>query len=187
MKIMALSGSTRAGSLNGALLELAVRSAREGVDVEVWRGHDRIPRVDATRGVPFPAAVEELRQRIHRADALLIATPEFNRSIPGVLKDVVDWLSISAPPRPLVGKPVLLMSASPQRPGGITAQVELGSLLARAGARVLTGGEVTVGSAHLRLGPAVPVAEPVDDELAEQLRGLWDLLVANVAGAGVGS
>jgi chromate reductase len=96
-----------------------------------------------------------------------------------MLKDIVDWLSISAPPRPLIGKPALLMSASPQRHGGISAQVELGSLLFRAGARVLTSGEVAVGSAHLRLDGAEP---------AEQVRSMWDLLLADVRlGTAVGS
>jgi chromate reductase len=179
MKVVAVSGSIRPGSLNSALLELAVQSAPADVEVEIWRSDEHVPRVDATRGIPFPAAVEEMRRRVHHADALLIATPEFNRSIPGMLKDIVDWLSISAPPRPLVGKPVLLMSASPQRHGGISAQVELGSLLFRAGARVLTNGEVAVGAAHLRLG---------DDEPAEQVRSMWDLLLANVElGAAVGA
>ena len=179
MKVLAVSGSIRPDSLNSALLDLAAQSAPAGVDVQILRSDEHVPRVDATRGIPFPTLVEDLRQRVHHADALLIATPEFNRSIPGMLKDVVDWLSISAPPRPLVGKPVLLMSASPQRHGGISAQVELGSLLFRAGARVLTNGEVSVGSAHLRLG---------DDEPAEQVRSMWDLLLANVRlGAAVGS
>jgi chromate reductase len=176
MDIIALSGSTRAGSLNTALLDLAVDRAPAGVEVEVWRSHERVPRVDATRGVPFPVPVAQLRERVHRCDALVIATPELNRSIPGVLKDVVDWLSISAPPRPLVGKPVLLLSASPQRHGGISAQVELAALLFRAGARVLTSGEVTVGAAHERLG----IPGRADDGLAAQLDGLWDLLVPRV-------
>jgi chromate reductase len=147
--------------------------------VEVWRSADHVPRVDATRGTPFPAVVEDMRRRVHDADGLLIATPEFNRSIPGMLKDIVDWLSISAPPRPLVGKRVLLMSASPRRHGGISAQVELGSLLFRAGARLLTNGEVAGGSAHLRLDDAEP---------AEEVRSMWDPLPASVRlGAAVGS
>lgn len=186
MDVLAVSGSVRAGSFNSTLLELAARAAPEGVEVEVWSGPATIPRVDATRGVPFPAAVDALRRRVHRADALLVATPELNRSIPGMLKDVVDWLSISAPPRPLVDKPVLLLSASPQRHGGITAQVELGDLLVRAGARVLTAGQVAVGAAHLRLPPATPPAD-LDDELAVQLTQLWALLVGARDGARVAS
>ena len=169
LSLLAISGSSRVGSLNSALLDLAVELTGDGIDIDTWRSHDLIPRVDATRGVPFPLAVEELRERVHRADGLILATPEFNRSIPGVLKDIVDWLSISAEPRPLVGKPVILMSASPQRHGGISAQVELASLLYRAGAHVVTNGDVVVGSAH------VVFSTPSRDEgeLEAQIRALW--------------
>jgi chromate reductase len=167
---LAISGSGRTGSLNSALLDLAVRLSGDGINVDTWREHDLIPRVDATRGVPFPAAVEELRRRTYLADGLLLVTPEFNRSIPGVLKDIVDWLSISAEPRPLANKPIVLMSASPQRHGGIAAQIELGNLLSRAGARVLTNGDIAIGSAHLKLDRAAPL----DDDLTEQIRAVWE-------------
>jgi chromate reductase len=170
INFLAISGSSRVGSLNSALLELAVKLSGDGIDVDTWRAHDLIPRVDATRGVPLPPAVEELRQLTYRADGLLLVTPEFNRSIPGVLKDIVDWLSISAEPRPLADKPIILMSASPQRHGGITAQVELGNLLGRAGARVVTNGDIAVGSAHLKLDRAAPLA----DELTEQIQRVWE-------------
>src|SRR3954451_23559571 len=77
-----------------------------------------------------------------------VVTSELNRSIPGGLKDIVDWLGILVPPRPLAGKPVMLMSASPNRFGGAFAQLQRGDMLRRSGAEVLSDLDVAVGYAQ---------------------------------------
>jgi NAD(P)H-dependent FMN reductase len=93
----------------------------------------------------MPLVVEQLRSRVAEAAAVLFATPEFNRSVPGYVKDVVDWIGIRVPPRPLWGKVCALMSASPDPHGGAFAQLEFAELLRRAGANVVTDLDVAIG------------------------------------------
>jgi chromate reductase len=178
LDVLAICGSIREESLNRALLRAAQDLAGEPFKVEVWDDYAHLPRVDATRGRPFPATVNALRERVSAADVLLLVTPELNRSIPGGLKDVVDWLSILAPPRPLVGKPVALMSASPQQFGGAFAQLQLAELLHRAGAEVITDLNVAIGSAHRHLdNSGVLVGEDPRREIAE----LWQRVLSRVS------
>ncbi|MCW2917739.1 MAG: hypothetical protein JWN52_5807 [Actinomycetia bacterium] len=148
IEVLAICGSVREESLNRALLRAAQELAGDPFRVEVWDDHALIPHVDATRGRPFPAAVQALRGRVAAADVVLLVTPEFNRGIPGGLKDIVDWLSVLAPPRPLAGKPVVLMSASPHQFGGAFAQLQLADALRRVGAEVLSDLDVAVGFCH---------------------------------------
>lgn len=176
--VLAVCGSAREGSLNRALLRTAQHLAENPLRVQVWDDHPPIPRLDATRGRPFPAIVDALRDRVSTADVLLIVTPEFNREIPGGLKDVVDWLSILAPPRPLVGKPVVLMSASPNRFGGAFAQLQLGDMLRRAGAEVVTDLDVAVGFAHRHLDDAGLLA---GEEPRRDIAALWQRVRTGVA------
>lgn len=175
--VLAICGSTREESLNRALLRAALDLAGDPFEVRVWDDHDHLPRVDATRGRPFPAVVSALRDRVSAADVLLLVTPELNRSIPGGLKDVVDWLSILAPPRPLVGKPVALMSASPQRFGGAFAQLQLAGFLHRAGAEVVTDLDVAVGSAHSHLDSSGAL---VGEGPLREVSGMWQRVLDRV-------
>jgi chromate reductase, NAD(P)H dehydrogenase (quinone) len=178
--VLAVCGSIREGSLNQALLRTAQDLAEEPLRVQVWDDHPQIPRLDATRGRPFPAVVDALRTRVSAADVLLIVTPELNRGIPGVLKDVVDWLSILAPPRPLAGKPVMLMSASANKFGGAFAQLQLGDMLRRVGAEVLTDLDVAVGFAHRHLDEHGVL---VGEEPCRDIAALWQRVLArNAAG-----
>jgi chromate reductase len=175
--VFAICGSVRAGSLNRALVLAAQELARDPFQVEVWDGNAEVPRVDATLGRPFPAVVAALRDRVAAADVLLLVTPELNRSIPGGLKDIVDWLGILAPPRPLAGKPVVLMSASPNRFGGAFAQLQLGDLVRRSGAELLSDLDVAVGYAQRHIDDrGVLVGEEPRGEIA----GLWDRVLTKV-------
>jgi chromate reductase len=175
--VFAICGSVRAGSLNRALMLAAQELAGDPFRVEIWDGNAEVPRVDATRGHPFPAVVAALRDRVAAASVLLLVTPELNRSIPGNLKDIVDWLGILAPPRPLAGKPVVLMSASPNRFGGAFAQLQLGDLLRRSGAEVLSDLDVAVGYAHRHIDDrGVLVGENPRREIAE----LWQRVLTQI-------
>ncbi|WP_371782531.1 NADPH-dependent FMN reductase [Streptosporangium subroseum] len=175
--VLAICGSVREGSLNRALLHAAQDLADDPFRVEVWDDHSLIPRVDGTRGRPFPEAVGALRDRVSVADVLLLVTPEFNRSIPGVLKDIVDWLAILAPPRPLAGKPVMLMSASPNRFGGVFAQLHLADALRRVGAEVLTDFDVAVGFAHRHIDDGgILVGEEPRRDIAQLWRRVLPLV-----------
>lgn len=111
MRILAISGSLRTGSHNTDLLQAAAAAAPDGVDVELYDGLKEIPPYDADDDIPGdpPEAVERFKSALADADAILISTPEYNSSIPGVLKNALDWVVGSGE---LVDKPVGLLSAS---------------------------------------------------------------------------
>ena len=125
MRIIGISGSLRAASLNAALLRAATEECPPGttINIESIRG---IPLydgdVEAKEGIP--ARVAELKDRIASADGLLLVTPEYNNSIPGVFKNAIDWLSRPAAdiPRVFAGRPVGLIGASPGRFGTLMSQ-----------------------------------------------------------------
>ena len=125
MKVLGISGSLRRASFNTALLRAAVELAPEGVTVEVASIAD-IPlyNEDLRQESGYPAAVTVFRAAIATADALLIVSPEYNFTIPGVLKNAIDWAS-RPPDQPFAGKPVALMSASNGLLGGARAQYHL--------------------------------------------------------------
>ena len=121
---------------------------------------------------PAPAAVAELRDAIAGADAILFATPEYNSSIPGVLKNAIDWASRPLATNPLRNRPVAVIGASTGAFGAVWAQAELRKVLAATGARV-TDGEVAVGHAPARFGEdGVLRDDGLREQLAETLEGL---------------
>jgi chromate reductase len=139
MRILAISGSLRAASYNTALLRAAAELAPAGVEVELYDGLESLPPYNEDRDTDLPPAeVADLRSAIASADAVLLATPEFNGSMPGQLKHMVDWAS-----RPhgkgsaLWSKPVAVVGASVTDYGAIWAQDHLRKALGIAGARVL--------------------------------------------------
>jgi NAD(P)H-dependent FMN reductase len=139
MRILAMAGSLRAGSFNRMLLSNAVAFLEPRSEVDhVEPGDLRMPIFDGdaeTRdGLPEPA--RRLRERIAVADGLAIATPEYNHSIPGGLKNAVDWVS-RGKDQPFRGRPVLLLSASPGAYGGVRALMTLRIVLGSVGAVVL--------------------------------------------------
>jgi chromate reductase len=129
---------------------------------------------DDDRDDEVDPAVSELRDAIARADAVLIATPEYNSSVPGQLKNAIDWASRPRGAAPLLGKPVAVIGASTGSFGGVWAQAELKKILRTAGAR-LVDGEVAVPRAHVRLEED---GRLLDDELRERLLALTDALLA---------
>jgi chromate reductase len=150
-KILAISGSLRRDSHNTALLRAAVEQAPPGVELELWDGLKAVPPYDEDDdGARAPAAVTALRAAVAGADALLFATPEYNHSIPGALKNALDWLSRPLATNPLRNKPVAVVGASTGIFGAVWAQAELRKVLAAIGARVL-GCELAVGQAADRI------------------------------------
>jgi chromate reductase len=126
VRVLGISGSLRAGSLNTRLLEAAIELAPAGMTIERYEGLRDLPYYDADLdGEEPPAAAAELRSRIAQADGLLIATPEYNYSIPGGLKNAIDWASRPAMTSVLVGKPVAVMGAAPGNFGTLRAQLAL--------------------------------------------------------------
>ena len=138
MRLLGISGSLRARSHNTALLRAAGRLLTPPARLELLTGIGDIPAYDEDRDTATPPPqVAALRRAIAAADALLIATPEYNGSIPGALKNALDWASRPFPANVLRDKPVAVAGASTGMFGAVWAQAELRKVLRTAGARVL--------------------------------------------------
>jgi chromate reductase, NAD(P)H dehydrogenase (quinone) len=124
LKILGFAGSLRAGSYNRALLQAAIDLLPEGVTLEIF-DLIGIPAFNQDIEMDMPPKVKEFKSKIREADAILIATPEYNYSVPGVLKNAIDWASRPYGDNSFDGKPVALMSASPGMLGGVRAQYHL--------------------------------------------------------------
>jgi len=171
MKMLAISGSLRQGSHNTDLLRGAAAAAPDGVDVELYHGLKDIPPYDADDDIPGnrPAAVDQFKAALREADAVLISTPEYNASIPGVLKNALDWASRPLAESPVRNKPVAVMSSSTGMFGGVWAAEETRKVLGALGARTLED-TVAVPKADERL------ANGVDAALLTELRSVIDAL-----------
>jgi chromate reductase len=178
VRVLAISGSLRRDSHNTALLRAAAERAPEGVELELWDGLKAVPPYDedddpSTRSGdarPAPVAVTALRSAVAGADAVLIATPEYNHSLPGALKNALDWVSRPIASNPLRNKPVAVIGASTGIFGAVWAQAELRKVLGALGARVLDR-ELAVGQAAQRIGGGAvddaEIAAELDDLVAE--------------------
>ena len=147
MHILGISGSLRTGSYNTKALKAAQSLAPAGVELDLYTLHD-IPLYNAdVEKEGIPESVAAFREAVVAADAVLLCTPEYNYSIPGVLKNALDWLSRSGG-KPLEGKPVAVMGASPGRLGTVRAQYHLRQVLVHFNAFVLNKPEVMIAKAH---------------------------------------
>lgn len=140
MKVLGISGSLRRDSYNSALLRAAAERLPAGVELVEYEGLREIPPYDADlEEGGTPAAVAELRDAVREADAVLIATPEYNHSLPGQLKNALDWVSRPAGKSALMGKPAAAIGASTGMFGAVWAQAEARKVLAALGGRVVEG------------------------------------------------
>jgi chromate reductase len=147
-RILGISGSLRRDSHNTNLLRVAAEDAGPDVEFELYDGLKEIPPYDGDDDVhPRPASVARLASAIADADAVLFATPEYNSSIPGQLKNAIDWISRPIATNVLRNKPVAVVGASTGAFGAVWAQAELRKVLAAVGARVLDV-ELPVPHAH---------------------------------------
>ena len=148
MRVLGISGSLRLGSYNSALLRAAAERLPAGVELTEYRRLGEIPPYDSdVEAAGMPAAVEDLREAIAAADAVLVATPEYNRSIPGVLKNALDWVSRPAGQSALMGKPAAAIGASTGMFGAVWGQAETRKVLGALGGRVVER-ELPVPRAH---------------------------------------
>ncbi len=162
MHLLVISGSTRRGSFNTRLARL-VRDLRPQDRVTVVSDLTVLPFYDAdVEALGVPGVVASLRRAVAQADAVVVVTPEYNGTVPGVLANAVDWLSRPHGQSVLEGKPVVVLSASPNRYGGVRAAEHLRAVLRRIGALVAPQG-MSVSAAQQRLG------EPVDPEVVDQV------------------
>ena len=165
MKLLGISGSLRRDSWNTKLLHATGDLVGDGAEFEVWDGLKALPPDDEDDDGEQPAAVARLRAAIEEADAVLFATPEYNSSVPGQLKNALDWMSRPLRTSPLRNKPVAVVGASTGAFGAVWAQAELRKVLGAIGARVQES-TVAVGHAHTRFDEDGGL---VDDEVRDEL------------------
>jgi chromate reductase, NAD(P)H dehydrogenase (quinone) len=188
MRILGISGSLRADSHNTALLRAAAEQLPPGVEIEFYEGLRDIPPYDQDEddaGNHHPAVLA-LREAIDQADAVLISTPEYNHSIPGVLKNALDWVSRPVATSPLRGKPAAVVGASTSLFGAVWAQAEVRKVLAAIGADVVDR-ELPVMQAHALFDEyGNLVADDLRDQLTEHVAALVEAVrERNGAGATV--
>ncbi|MCU4160882.1 NAD(P)H-dependent oxidoreductase [Acidiphilium sp. AL] len=173
-RILGICGSLRRGSFNLAALRAAVDLAPEGISLEIALIGEIPLFNDDVRAVGIPAPVIELAGRIVAADAVLIATPEYNYSIPGVLKNAIDWVS-RCDPQPFRDKAVAIMGASPGAIGTARAQYDLRKVFVFLDAHVMNKPEIMISAAGQRFDGAGVLTDAATRQLiGQQLAALRD-------------
>jgi chromate reductase len=177
LTVFAVSGSLRRDSYNTALLREAQELGRDlGLEFDVYQDLATLPHFNQDRELDPPVQVAELRRRIAAADAVLIVTPEYNHSIPGALKDALDWASRPRENPALAEKPAAAIGASTSAFGAAWSQAEVRKVLAAAGANVLDR-ELAVAGAHRHIVDGELGHEETRDALREVLTGLREHVV----------
>jgi len=177
MRVLGLSGSLRRESHNRALLRAAAATLPPGAELVEWDRVAELPAYDEdldTASVPEP--VRALREAVAGADAVLVATPEYNASLPGALKNALDWISRPFATNPLRGKPAAVVGASTGLFGAVWAQAEARKVLSTIGAQVLER-ELPVGQVHDAWAPDGTLHDP---ELRAALAEIVEQLVQMV-------
>jgi chromate reductase, NAD(P)H dehydrogenase (quinone) len=183
MRVLGISGSLRRESHNTALLRhVGELFEAEGVEFEIYDGLRDLPPYNEDDDVDGgPEAVARIRAAVAEADAVFFSTPEYNHSIPGVLKNAIDWLSRPLATNVLRNKPVAAIGASTGMFGAVWAQAELRKVLGATGARVVEG-EVPVGHAHTRFDDDGRLS---DVDIESQVRDVIQSLLAETRPAEV--
>lgn len=176
MRILGIAGSLRQGSHNRKLLRAATLTVPSGVELVAWEGLADIPAFDEDLETTPPPVVQAFLDDVRAADAVLIATPEYNASLPGALKNALDWASRPFPDNVLKDKPAAVVGASTGLFGAVWAQAEVRKVLKATGAHVLED-ELPVGLADGAFAPGGGLADP---ELATRLHDLVGDLVREV-------
>jgi len=172
MNVCGIAGSLRKGSYNRSLLRAAVKLAPEQMRITVFDRLGDVPLYNAdVEASGDPEAVVALKEAIRRSDALLIATPEYNYGVPGVLKNAIDWASRPPSGSVLTGKPTALLGASAGRTGTARAQLALRQSFVFTQTPVLLGPELLVGEAHKKFAEDGTLS---DEQTAKLLRALLE-------------
>jgi chromate reductase, NAD(P)H dehydrogenase (quinone) len=168
IRVLAIAGSLRKGSVNKALVRVAVQVAPPTVIVEDFGDLDGIPLFNEDIEKDAPARVKLLKAKIAAADALLIATPEYNYSIPGVLKNAIDWASRPAGDNSFEDKPVAVMSGAGGT-GGSRAQLHLRQVFVYLNMHPINRPQVAVTAAKTKLDPSGEFTDPAIRDSVKQL------------------
>lgn len=172
--VLAISGSLRQDSYNTRLLRVASTLLPPDSEFQLWGSLKGIPPFDEDdEAGPADITVARLRDAVDRADAILIATPEYNSSVPGQLKNGLDWLSRPYASNPLRSKPAAVIGASTGVFGAVWGQAETRRILAAIGARIIDR-ELPIGAVAEQFDAT---GRLLDEDLATQLRDLLGELV----------
>ena len=172
MNVLGISGSLRTDSHNARLLRAAADLLPPGVELELYDGLKSIPPFDVDDEPSPGRAVADFREAIIAADAVLVATPEYNSSIPGALKNALDWASRPKGSAALLNKPAAVIGASTGMFGAVWAQAETRKVLGASGARVIDE-ELPVGKADNAFEADGSLADlGLEEHLRELLREL---------------
>jgi len=168
IRVLGISGSLRKDSWNTLLLRAAQKIAPAGMSIEIASIRD-LPFYDGdVEAAGTPASVAAFREQIRAADALLIASPEYNASVSGVLKNAIDWAS-RPPSQPLDGKPIAVFGTSPGATGTIRGQQHLRQILANVNGLVLVQPVVAIGMAAQRLDADAKITDEATRKFVETM------------------
>jgi chromate reductase len=179
LDVLGICGSLRSGSFNAAVLRTLPELCPANMTLSAHSGgigDFPLYNADVQSGSGFPAAVTALADAIRAADGLVIVSPEYNYSVPGVLKNALDWVS-RVPEQPLKNKPVLIQSASPGFLGGVRMQYHLRQIMVFLDAIVFTRPEVIISSAADRIKDGRLVDETTRNLVAKQLEAFGHFIV----------
>lgn len=176
MRILGIPGSLREGSYNRQLLDAARHVLADGVNLEISNDVGRLPLFNEDLESPPPPLVTAFTSSLRDADAVLVATPEYNASIPGPLKNALDWASRPRDNAPLAGKPVAVIGASPTPYGAQWAQAEVRKVAAASGAVVIDR-ELPIAHAYAAFDDERLADPALEVELAQILEQLSDLVL----------
>jgi chromate reductase len=170
LRVISICGSLRKGSFNAALQRSLPELAPTGLSIDSLQGIGDMPLYNADiQEKAFPKPVTDMAEAIRKADGLIFCTPEYNYSIPGALKNAIDWLS-RLEDQPFAGKPVLLQSASGGALGGARVQYHLRQVMVFVEALVFTRPEVFVGTAQNKFDADLRlIDQPTRDIVKQQL------------------
>jgi chromate reductase len=173
IKILGFAGSLRKESYNKAILRAAQKLVPPNAELEIF-DLEGIPLFNQDLEKQMPERVNEFKSKISAADAILIATPEYNYSIPGVLKNALDWASRPYPDNSFSGKPVAIMSASGGMLGGSRAQYHLRQVFVSLDMRPINRPEMIIPNVTSKLDESGRLA---DEDTSEHIGKLLDALV----------
>lgn len=176
VRVVGISGSLRKGSYNTMALKAAMALAPEGMTIEAAEIGDLPHYNDDVRLAGYPPEVERFRAQLAAADAILFVTPEYNYSIPGVLKNAIDWASRPGYASVMKGKPVFIASVSGGALGGVRAQAHLKNVLGAVLAQTFVWQEVAITHANTKTKDGLLADEATETFLFEALRAFFGTL-----------
>jgi chromate reductase len=174
IKIVGIVGSLRAKSYNLGLMKAFKEAITENTEMEIVRISD-LPLFNQDLEADYPVVAQNLKDIVGGADAIIIATPEYNRSVPGVLKNAIDWLSRPYAKNSFAGKPILVVGASPGATGASMAQYHLKQSLLHLNARVLGQPEFFMGGASQKFDES---GKLIDEKTKEYIASAFEVLLS---------